>query len=213
MVDIPRNADIHLCVVWRQVVNVCIGTFAFCTMYLLYVLTLDSFYLCGAPPHPSPPGGTAHMAYDGPTRHACGTSSTRRSPPQCPVHRVPVRRYAEFGGFHGVIAALLVAVRQLSPEEPLIDYGPSRLRLRAKVCARARLSAALPCQPVHTACCSLRSLRCTALALPSLCSALYALRWAILVFWALLSRLLFFSSFVFFDFSPTPTAPSAWHHP
>jgi hypothetical protein len=25
--------------------------------------------------------------------------------------------------------------------------------------------------------------------------------------------LLFFSSFVFFDFSPTPTAPSAWHHP
>jgi hypothetical protein len=51
--------------------------------------------------------------------------------------------YAEFGGFHGVIAALLVAVRQLSPEEPLIDYGPARLRLRAKVCARAA-SATLP---------------------------------------------------------------------
>lgn len=42
--------------VWQQVVNVCIGTFAFCVMYLLYVLTLDSFYLCGFPPQPPPPG-------------------------------------------------------------------------------------------------------------------------------------------------------------
>ena len=41
-------------------------------------------------------------------------------------------RYAEFGGFHGVIAALLVAVRQLSPEQPLIPYGPVQLQLRAK---------------------------------------------------------------------------------
>jgi hypothetical protein len=36
-----------------QVVNLCIGTFAFCIMYLLYVVTLDSFYLCAL--HPAPP--------------------------------------------------------------------------------------------------------------------------------------------------------------
>lgn len=66
-----------------------------------------------------------------------------------------VCRYAEFGGFHGVIAALLVAVRQLSPEEPLIDFGPARLQLRAKVCARA---ASAPLSPVSQS--TRRAARC-----------------------------------------------------
>jgi hypothetical protein len=47
----------------QQVVNVCIGTFAFCVMYLLYVLTLDSFYLCGTPPHPPQPGTAPHTCH------------------------------------------------------------------------------------------------------------------------------------------------------
>jgi len=40
--------------------------------------------------------------------------------------------YAKFGGFHGVIAGLLVAVKQLTPEEELIPFGPESLRLRSK---------------------------------------------------------------------------------
>jgi len=39
---------------------------------------------------------------------------------------------AKFGGFQGVIAGLLVAVRQLTPEEELIPEAPACLRFRAK---------------------------------------------------------------------------------
>uniref|UniRef100_A0A7S0RHA0 Transmembrane protein 115 n=1 Tax=Pyramimonas obovata TaxID=1411642 RepID=A0A7S0RHA0_9CHLO len=68
-----------------MVVNVGAGFATFMSMYTLYVITRDNFYL-----------------------------------------------YAKFGGFHGVIAGLLVAVKQLIPEEELGPAAIPYLRLRAK---------------------------------------------------------------------------------
>lgn len=41
-------------------------------------------------------------------------------------------RYAEFSGFHGILAALLVAVKQIMPQQEVILGGAIRLSARVR---------------------------------------------------------------------------------
>ena len=76
---------------FMSIVNLAVGLSTFVTMYVLYMVTRDQFYL-----------------------------------------------FANFGGFHGIVAGLLVALRQLSPEDD-VEIAPLRcLGLRNKHLCQAR---------------------------------------------------------------------------